>query len=91
MKSIVERIILLEPSWDEETNKLVDDLCSRLAMVETDLGVLNSRIAKSWPTEKSNLYTQEEVDRIKEDMYIAGQDQGYEFGYEICKIDLAKK
>jgi hypothetical protein len=50
-------------SWDDETHEIVDQLYGMLQQAETDLEVLNLRIAKQW-SKGSNLYTEKQIQRL---------------------------
>lgn len=58
---LINKIKLKRDSWDSETKEIFDELWSRMEAAETDVEVYKLRLKKQWPTEGSNLYTEQEL------------------------------
>lgn len=81
LDELINKIKLKYDSWDVETLEIINELWSRMEASETDLQVFEMRLKKEWPTEGSNLYTEQDVKKISDLSNILGYEgkDNYDF------------
>jgi hypothetical protein len=64
LKTLINKITAQQDSWNPETLEIFNELWKRMEGAETELEVFELRLKKQW-TNGSNLYTEAEMKKIK--------------------------
>jgi hypothetical protein len=64
LKKLISKIKSQQDSWNADTLEIFNELWKRMEGAETDLEVFELRLKKQW-TKGSNLYTEKEMNEIK--------------------------
>ena len=76
IEELTTLIISKQPSWDDETNQIVNYLWDAWEANSVELETFRARVAKEWPTKGSNLYTEKEYKDAISDARSEGIDVG---------------